>query len=1709
MRKTLTSLSCGLFLATSAFAADTVPWSNDFSNNAASISGYRQTKYHNSSKGYTVSSGELYLAEGASNASYHNEAWIVFTGDGFQLEKGKGYKFEMKVRTNSTSETAENNFRVMLIPHTTTTFSANLGQAASTIVGPDGSAIQNYIGTPVSTIISAKNVRGTDQQSFTGFFEVNDNGIYDLCLYTYTPTAHTSNANKSRAFYFDDFNLTYGSMDAPDAPALTITPDASGVLKAEIKATAPTKTIRGDVLTSVTKMEVYRDGGLVKEFANVTPGTSVTFTDYVAQPGNHTYSVLPYNENGPGQEYKTMTTIGGLPETQTWDATNYVPYWAKYTPEGKIRIEFPAVADRNNVLTEEGLTYKVQTMSGRILTGTPVEFTRVTHQVAQDQDREVKMYYIIDDAFEAAAEPIGYQYKVSTVDENGTETHRGYTNYICLNNEVPYYPNMTTTTALQAFTLDNDNSFGWQYNQSGGGQLMSSVSRPYGYADKNYFYNNWLISPGLKLSKDKFYRVKVTSASDNGTVTYTIKAGKGSYREALDIIVTEDHPTVTGNANMDAPQTDEMFLSVPEDGMYFVGLMPSIPASVSSTSYRMRRFDIIEVDPTLPDAPTDVTVAYSTTTGGKGNISYTVPSKAINGKDVEGLTKIEILKNGEEFGTVTEGVTPGAKLSFEIDVTAGKTDVYAIRAYNAAGQGESASATVFVLSTPYLNNFSSKNALNGFTMINNLNNGQNFHIQNDACRLFYSEMGNDHWLIMPPVTLTAGQYYQFNYNLKATSDGAGDCVVMMGKAPSAEAMDQTITEKFEINAEKNIFNGLHEEWFTVEESGQYFIGFHLTKDPGYHNKEIYIDDLQIAAGVAGTTPDKGVLKVTPAADASLKATLSYTVPMYALNGTPLNANSTQAVYFYINNVQTGGVQPDGTENPSNRTFNAYPGQTVSIDVTVPADLPYIFKAHSGWNGRPTYTDAFVGLNIPDHPDPDAIELKETLPYGHIVMNWDAVTKDYEGYDMNPDNIRYEVMKLVPNPANPENLIEQAVLTDIKGTTCEFDAIGENEAQTMVRYVLRARNIMGKGSQGVLTKYVNVGKPYRMPYQESFSSANKEPGVRTAIFSETLDGSVGAINWGIMTDGLDKGVTSGDGDGCYLAMEVMWIGGKGRFYTGKVNLGSGEKPMLTFMLYNPSAAGDDAPNLLQPMIYTVADGKWHELDEARSVSELTKNRPGWNKVSYDLSKYADNVAIIALDATSMKHTFTSVDNIRIWEAPAIDLSILSHDAPISVSPGKEFAINVNVANSGTNRTVPESIEMYADGKLISSLDGVVIEAGESTAVKFTHAFPAVDLATSHELSFKVNSEADADLTDNEISVKLATVNTQLPGVENLSASVNNDTNIVTLDWNAPAAASEERITEDFENFEAGDASQFGWTNYDRDGRAINGFTDAAGNALTLPGLTKGSKAAFAVIDVEKGPLPASQFPAASGAKYLMAMPPASEVGSADDWIISPLLSGKAQTITFKLRTMPGYRIGIEALYSEGGMNINDFKEITTVAINYGDWQGLMVEVPEGAKRFAFRNLTYAEDMGVLMLDDISYDPATGDEVALEGYNVYSENDCLAQPKETTYTLPEYHAKGEYVYGVSTRYAHGESKVTPIKVEVLTSGVTEVSVADGIHIFGGKGCIHITGAEGENVAVYDLNGQELANGQVSESGQIAAAPGVDVVVAGSRSQKVLVK
>lgn len=1634
MKKIFTA-AFALMLCGGALAADSVPWSEDFSEINA-ISKWPKKAVGNGSRSITLSSQQLQLSQAPTSAGRYNDYYLWFSTDGFDLTAGTSYRFDIDSKTNSTTGTFY--YEILLYK-----------KGASTPVYTDAH----------TTLMKVEDLVA-DFSTNSCYFEPAETGEYYLCLHAYAD-------NKARAMYWDNFKLVEASMSAPDKPGLAVTPDPTGILKATVDVTCPTQNIRGESITSLTKLMIYRDGGLIKEVETPAVGSKITLVDYVAQPGSHRYSAVAYNEYKAGAQRDLDVTVGSEVQTATW------LYKAMYTPEGNMKIQWP---------DKEGVTeWQVATVSGRVVTGTPVK------------DEETGNWSVVDEGFELGSEPNGWQYTVSQVKEDDTTTVLGTTNYLALNNKIPYYPVLTMQTALNGFTLDHDYQYGWQFFSNGGGSVGTGISRDYTTKE---MYNQWLISPGINLSKDKFYRVKITGGCDYGGVTYTVKVGKGNYREALDILVAEDKPMVKSGSNLPVTQTDEMFLSVPEDGMYFVGLVGKIPGASSSDYIRLKRFDIIEVDGTLPDTPTDVVVSYSATGSSDGTISFKVPTKAINGTDVEGLARIEILKDGEPYRTITEGVTPGAALSFDIEVNAGEQNVYSIMAFNGAGQGESAVVKVLVLSTPYTNDFSSKKALEGYTLINNTDTHNTFEVFNDRVRLWPDDAGSDHWLITPPITLQTGMYYILNFNVKGKSDECGDVDVMLGKAPEPSMLTQRVMETIDIDKADNIYMGNREEYFTVDENGQYFLAFHFTRPAGRDlDAEVYFDELSISAGVNGVQPDRGHLEVIPASDGSLKAELNYTAATHSLNGTALNANSTQDVYFYINGVQT----------PSGRTFKAYPGQKVAITVEVPEDLPYIFSARTGWAGRPSYQDAFVGINRPSYPDPSSIKLKETSPWGHVQMSWDAPTKDYEGYPLNPDLLTYDVSLLKADMYG--NPYEEEVLKNVKGTVCEFDAIAPDAAQTMKRYVLRARNSKGEGSSGVITGYVNVGKPYRMPYRESFARDNGAAGATTAIFDEALEGM---CRWGIMTDGLE-GIKSADGDGAYIALESVFIDSKGLLYTGKVNLGSGQHPAMTLMVYNHGSGERRDENLVEFKVYSYNDNKWHSLGEPRAVADLCNGRPGWNKVTVDLSDYIDNIVICGIEATCKIFTFTSFDNIRIWELPANDLSLQKHNAPISVSPGATFNVDVTVANSGLNASTPDSVEMCVDGNTVAKVDGVEIAPGKSAVFSFTHSFPAVDLATSHEVVFKVNHEADNDLSDNEsVPVTIFTIDNSLAGVENLKASHDDDL-VVTLSWDAPAASEVTgTVTEDFESWQQGVASQKGWTSFDYDGRAILGINDGTGNPIVLPGLTSNEPASFGVIDNVEGNLPASAFPAKSGQKFLMSICPGGSTGSADDWMISPELSGNAQTIKVNVLNFKGYPAGYQVLCSDGDMSIEGFKSVGVNTVNESDWREDSFDLPEGTRRVAIRNISNCDSSFMLMIDDITYEPASGDAVKLIGYNVYQESECLASPvaPSTSFTILEPMAEGTYIFGVSACYANGESKVTPVEITVKDNGV-EYTEATGVHVFGGTGCIHVTGAEGMTVAVYDIEGRTLCNGRISDDGRIAAAAGIYVVAVDGKSFKVIVK
>lgn len=120
-----------------------------------------------------------------------------------------------------------------------------------------------------------------------------------------------SDANQLR-LELRNVELTKGSsFDAPaavDNPVFR--PGALGASDANVEFDAPTKNIRGEELTSLTKAELYRGNNLCSTIENLVPGQHYTIYDPSAPRGFQEYRLLVYNEYGKGLPVTGTVFVG-------------------------------------------------------------------------------------------------------------------------------------------------------------------------------------------------------------------------------------------------------------------------------------------------------------------------------------------------------------------------------------------------------------------------------------------------------------------------------------------------------------------------------------------------------------------------------------------------------------------------------------------------------------------------------------------------------------------------------------------------------------------------------------------------------------------------------------------------------------------------------------------------------------------------------------------------------------------------------------------------------------------------------------------------------------------------------------------------------------------------------------------------------------------------------------------------------------------------------------------------------------------------------------------------------------------------------------------------------------------------------------------------------------------------------------------------------
>jgi len=220
---------------------------------------------------------------------------------------------------------------------------------------------------------------------------------------------------------------------------------------------------------------------------------------------------------------------------------------------------------------------------------------------------------------------------------------------------------------------------------------------------------------------------------------------------------------------------------------------------------------------------------------------------------------------------------------------------------------------------------------------------------------------------------------------------------------------------------------------------------------------------------------------------------------------------------------------------------------------------------------------------------------------------------------------------------------------------------------------------------------------------------------------------------------------------------------------------------------------------------------------------------------------------------------------------------------------------------------------------------------------------------------VDYDIDLDKSDNTTDTANVVISpSTLPAPEGLTAEEKDGK--IELNWQSPSSGVT-KVTDSFEDYAEFTIDNIGrWTVVDGDGASTYGFTGVSFDHSGDP---------YAFIVFNPYTLKVNiygQFLPHTGNQYLScfgADPSEAKEGHNDDWLISPLLSGNEQEISFWARAAStSYPETFEVRYSTTDRDTASFKLLATETTPGDAWHEYKYTLPAGAKYFAVRVISKA-------------------------------------------------------------------------------------------------------------------------------------------------------
>ena len=868
----------------------------------------------------------------------------------------------------------------------------------------------------------------------------------------------------------------------------------------------------------------------------------------------------------------------------------------------------------------------------------------------------------------------------------------------------------------------------------------------------------------------------------------------------------------------------------------------------------------------------------------------------------------------------------------------------------------------------------------------------------------------DDWLMTPPVHLNAGRFYTISFDLNGYFLGTEKVSAWMGGDKTAAAMTTRLldTQVIDFSEQRN-----YSCLIKNDNDGIYYFGFHAESDADQGILEL--DNIRIEENGLFDAPDTvSNFIVTPASYGARAATLSFTAPVKDFYGNPISSLDKIEIYRGTTLITTINAPEPGSEHVYEDT--QLPGGNVTWNV-------YTYNSHGC--GIPASVTQWIGTDIPTEPT----DLNLTMVGTTARLTWNApVTGVHNGY-IRPSALTYNIEDM--NFYIKADHRSGTTYTENRGTKQEF-----------LYYRVSAQSTAGGGNYAYSNTVIS-GTPYQLPFNESFAG-----GTTSQLWSQQVSG--GQI-------GLTQSIAA-DGDQGSALYKPSGFGDVGMITSGKIRVSTAQHPILEFYYYAVPSQQTTLSVLVAP------DGDAENLVQLGVVdySKLT-GQEGWRKLTYSLEDYiTTNHILISFvgRVTGARFGDIAFDAITVREQDDIDLAAESLTVSSPVEAGDTPTAVATILNNGRLAVADFKVRLTKNGQLVQEQEGHDLASGAQVQLTFSvPTSPADEERNTLQVSVVTSGDAKADNDMAETELVLQPSLYPAP-----QAPVGTETDgMLAISWSAPDLSPRDVMaSDDVELYKPFIIDGMGrWGVDDGDGQLTLAIQTGEGNTVMYDHV--GEPMAWQVFNAGKAGLGGiTALQAHSGEQMFINMVEAYST-MADDWLISPQLSGLEQTVSFWVKSMgPDYIEHFTVMASSESPStihhpLSTFTPVESSATEApADWTQVTATLPVGSRYFAIRVNNIQKFM--LMIDDVEYSPFNTADLQLLGYNVYMAGERLNEELLTTnsFEVPWF---GEADYRITAVYEQGESPLSQ-----------PLTYADGIH--------HpLSTVHHPQTTLYDLQGRKL--------------------------------